>query len=73
MRVFNGRKAREFRRRILTDQGNVDICRLCSGYGHPQMTKKKPISFEVLRHSFNAEELDLSGEIEAPRHGAGGH
>ena len=30
MGVFNGAKARDFRRRILTDQGNIDICKLCS-------------------------------------------
>jgi MoaA/NifB/PqqE/SkfB family radical SAM enzyme len=60
-RVFNGKRAREFRRRILTDQGNVDLCKLCSGYGLPTMTKEKPMSFEVMRHSFNADALELPG------------
>jgi radical SAM protein with 4Fe4S-binding SPASM domain len=59
MRVFNGKKARDFRRRILTDQGNIDICKLCSSYGLPTLTRKKPISFEVQRHSFNSENIDI--------------
>jgi radical SAM protein with 4Fe4S-binding SPASM domain len=33
--IWNGRKYKEFRRRILTDQGKIDICRLCSSYGVP--------------------------------------
>lgn len=61
MRTFNGRRAREFRRRILTDQGNVDICRLCSGYGMPNMIKEKPASFSVMRHTMNP---DIATEIE---------
>ena len=66
MGVFNGKKARDFRRRILTDQGNVDICRLCSGYGHPQLTKEKPMSFAVQRHTLNVDELELPGESPEP-------
>lgn len=58
MEVFNGEKARAFRHRILTDQGNIDLCRLCSGYGYPNLVKDKPIGFEVRRHSFNPEELE---------------
>jgi len=57
-RVFNGAPAREFRRRVLTEQGNIDICRLCSGYGLPTMIKEKPMHFSVKRHSFNSESLD---------------
>jgi len=57
MRVFNGKKAREFRRQILTDQRNVDICNLCSSYGVPELTKEQPMAFEIKRHSFNSEEL----------------
>ena len=59
MRVFNGQKARDFRRRILTDQGKVDICKLCSGYGLPNMTREKSISFEINRHTFNTDTLAL--------------
>jgi MoaA/NifB/PqqE/SkfB family radical SAM enzyme len=60
MRVFNGRKARNFRRRILTEQGKVDICKLCSSYGLPTLTKRKTISFEVQRHTNN----ELEAEVE---------
>lgn len=30
--IWNGQKFRDFRTRISTDQGKVDICRLCSSY-----------------------------------------
>lgn len=33
--IWNGERYREFRRRIATDQANVGICRLCSGFGVP--------------------------------------
>jgi MoaA/NifB/PqqE/SkfB family radical SAM enzyme len=55
MGVFNGAKARDFRRRILTDQGNIDICKLCSGYGLPTIERKKSAEFAVLRHSVDPE------------------
>ncbi len=58
-RVFNSKRAREFRRRILTDQHSVDICRLCSSYGMPELTKTRQMSFDVKRHSFNPEQLAL--------------
>ncbi len=71
-RVFNGKKAREFRRRILTDQGNVDICRLCSSYGLPQMVREKPVSFEVMRHSLNADDLIIPGDPDDERKSVAG-
>jgi len=58
-RVFNNEKARDFRRQILTKQGDVDICKLCSGYGLPTLEKQKPIDFEIKRHSFDTEKLKL--------------
>jgi radical SAM protein with 4Fe4S-binding SPASM domain len=60
MRVFNGKKATDFRRRILTEQGKIEICKLCSGYGHPDINKKRPTAFEVVRHTNS----DLEEEIE---------
>lgn len=30
--IWNGEKLADFRRRVLTDQGGISICRLCSGY-----------------------------------------
>ena len=35
--IWNGPKYRAFRRRILTEQGKIDICRLCSSYGVPHL------------------------------------
>jgi MoaA/NifB/PqqE/SkfB family radical SAM enzyme len=56
-RVFNTKPARDFRRRILTNQHSMEICRLCSGYGLPEMDRKKPACFEIRRHTFNAEDI----------------
>ena len=33
--IWNGEKFREFRRKINSDQANLELCRLCSGYGVP--------------------------------------
>lgn len=57
--VFNGKIAREFRQAILERQGEVDICKLCSGYALPVLNKKKPIAFEIVRHTFNSDTLVL--------------
>ena len=62
MGVFNGAKARDFRRRILTDQGNIDICKLCSGYGLPTIDRQKSEKFSVVRHS-----VDDEGELRVER------
>jgi len=35
--IWNGPKYEDFRRRILTDQGRIDICQLCSSYGVPRL------------------------------------
>jgi hypothetical protein len=50
---------RAFRRRIATDQGHVDICRLCSGFGIPALNRTKPIAFEVQRMSIDDRTFDL--------------
>ena len=57
-RVFNGKRAREFRRSILKAQREVDICHLCSGFGLPSLGKEKPMAFEIKRHSFDSTPLD---------------
>ena len=62
LKVFNGERARSFRRRVLPDQRNIDICRLCSGYSAPNMIKEKPISFEIRRHSFNSDDVESPNE-----------
>lgn len=55
--VFNGEAALEFRNKILSDQGNVSICKLCSGYGLPQLHHGKPAEFTVKRHSVNPDHI----------------
>ena len=60
--VFNGEAARAFRQQVLDKQGEVDICKLCSGYGLPELNRKKPVEFEVKRHSFNPADLELPEE-----------
>lgn len=55
--VFNGEKATAFRRSILDQQGDVSICKLCSGYGLPQLQHAKPAEFTIGRHSINASEI----------------
>ncbi|TVR11195.1 MAG: radical SAM protein [Salinarimonadaceae bacterium] len=51
--VFNGEEATAFRRQILTAQGDVSICKLCSGYGLPELQRAKPTGFVIERHSVN--------------------
>ena len=58
-RVFNSEKSYEFRRQILTQQGDVGICKLCSSYGLPNLNQKRQMSFEIVRHSFDADDLVL--------------
>lgn len=58
-KVWNGEKARSFRNKILTQQGKVNICKLCSGYGMPTLQRPPAISFEVKRHSFDTTTLEL--------------
>jgi radical SAM protein with 4Fe4S-binding SPASM domain len=58
--IWNGPDITAFRRRIVTEQAKVDICKLCSGYGVPNLTRSRPLSFEVERHTFNAVDVDLA-------------
>ena len=51
--VWNSEKAIAFREKILTSQGNVGICQLCSGYSRPNLTKGKPPKFKIEHHSTN--------------------
>jgi len=57
--IWNGEPMRVFRRRIVTDQRDVDICRLCSGYGVPALTRSRPMAFEVKRLSLDESKLDI--------------
>lgn len=55
--VYNGEPATDFRRRILTQQGEVSICKLCSGYGLPRLEHPKPPSFAIEHHSINRHDI----------------
>lgn len=58
--IWNGKAATDFRRQILSKQKDMDICRLCSGYGVPQLLHSKPMSFEVCRMSHDASTIDIT-------------
>lgn len=61
--IWNGPAIRDFRRRIVTQQGDIDICKLCSGYGVPKLDNAKPIGFEVRRLSLDTERLDIPADL----------
>jgi len=60
--VFNGEAAIAFRRKILTSQGDVSICKLCSGYGLPRLEHPKPAGFAIQRHTVNTESVPTHEE-----------
>lgn len=64
-RVWNGARAHEFRRAVLERQGDVSICKLCSGYGLPDLAPTKPMSFEIQRHSLDPAKLDIPSVVAA--------
>lgn len=57
--IWNGEKMRAFRKRIVSDQGNVDICKLCSGYGVPALMRPEPMGFEIHRLSLDQSQMDV--------------
>lgn len=56
-KVFNGEPATQFRHNLLTRQGDISICKLCSGYGLPQLQRNKPAGFTIERHTINKNEM----------------
>ncbi len=58
-KIWNGKPARDFRKRIVTNQGGVNICALCSGYGVPRLEPKRPIKFQVSRLSLDEAPIDF--------------
>lgn len=60
--VFNGDTATSFRSRLLRKQGEISICKLCSGYGLPQLQHAKPADFTIERHTVNAESIPTHEE-----------
>ena len=57
--VWNGEKARTFRRKIVKEQSKIGICRLCSGYGVPDLLTTKPAKFHVKRHSITKDQAEI--------------
>jgi MoaA/NifB/PqqE/SkfB family radical SAM enzyme len=51
--VFNGEAATNFRRRLLNEQGQISICKLCSSYGLPRLEHARPAAFTVEHHTVN--------------------
>ena len=68
--IWNGKEVKAFRRQIVSNQGGVDICKLCSGYGVPNLLPSPPMGFEVQRHTFNPVFIELNQESLAPRSGS---
>lgn len=62
-KIWNGQTMRDFRRRIVSEQGQVDICRLCSGYGVPQLLHGESLGFEIKRLSLDESKLDIPQEV----------
>ncbi|WP_082114093.1 radical SAM/SPASM domain-containing protein [Kiloniella litopenaei] len=62
--IWNGQGLTEFRNQIVTSIKDVDICKLCSGFGIPQLERSRPLNFEVQRMSFDTTPVELPDEIE---------
>jgi radical SAM protein with 4Fe4S-binding SPASM domain len=62
--IWNGAEITDFRRKILTQQGKVEICNLCSGFGVPRLQHARPMSFEIKLHTHNTDRLDFLDEID---------
>ena len=60
--VFNGEAATAFRRRLLEEQGRISICKLCSGYGLPQLQHSKQAGFTIERHTINVDGVPTHDE-----------
>jgi len=61
--IWNGERMRSFRRRVASQQREVNICSLCSGYGVPQLMPSFPMDFEIKRLSLDESKLDIPGDI----------
>lgn len=62
--IWNGSEMRAFRKRILTDQGNVEICKLCSSYSVPELKRTKATHFSIVRHSIDPTPIEIIAERE---------
>jgi len=61
--IWNDEPIKKFRRSIISEQGRVDICQLCSGYGVPPLGREKPMSFDIQRLSLDNHSLDLPDDL----------
>lgn len=55
-RVFNNENARRFRKAVLNNQEKLAICKLCSGFGMPQVFREKPETFSIEEHGTHCPE-----------------
>lgn len=70
--IWNGEAMRSFRHRIVTKQGEMDICRLCSGYGVPALDRSRPMSFEIQRMSLVDSMTSVDWKLPQERSNRGG-
>jgi radical SAM protein with 4Fe4S-binding SPASM domain len=61
--IWRSQKMTDFRKKILTQQKDIDMCKLCSGFGVPQLIKKKPLDFEIRRHTLNTSSIEIPKEF----------
>jgi radical SAM protein with 4Fe4S-binding SPASM domain len=61
--IWNDRPIRAFREQIVRAQGDIDICKLCSGYGVPKLDNPPPLQFEIKRLSLDAAALDIPADL----------
>ncbi len=57
--IWNNEAIQDFRRKVIVAQGEIDICKLCSGYGVPNLMPSKPMGTEVRRLSLDTATLDI--------------
>ena len=60
--VFNGEAATDFRRRLMKEQGEISICKLCSSYGLPRLGHPKAPGFTAQWHSVNRSDIPSHAE-----------
>lgn len=64
--IWNNEAIRSFRQKVIADQGEIDICKLCSGYGVPNLMPNKPMGTEIHRLSLDTNSLDIPPVDDAP-------
>ncbi|MBA5867366.1 MAG: radical SAM protein [Nitrospira sp. CR1.3] len=62
--IWNGSEMRHFRQGIVSRQSEVDICRLCSGFGVPRLQHEHSIGFEIKHHTLNTDRLEFLDQVD---------